>query len=131
MLNKKITVTAYDYLRLRGFANPDVFIDRNSYLKKKLAKLLDGADIVSPWQIPRDVVTMNSKVQLKDLFTSEDMVLSLVFPPDADNRKARLSVLTPLGVLLIGCKAGHEVEGRRIKLEQLLYQPEASGDFHL
>jgi len=56
MLNKKITVTAYDYLRLRGFANPDIFIDGNIYLKKKLAKLLDHADIVWPWWIPPDVL---------------------------------------------------------------------------
>jgi regulator of nucleoside diphosphate kinase len=126
----KITLTAYDYMRLRGYAGPAVFIDRDTFLRRGLAELLDDANIVSPLEISSDVVTMNSKVEFKDLYTREDMIVSLVFPPDAGNNENRLSILSPKGLLLLGSKAGQEVEGR-IKVARLLYQPEASGHFHL
>lgn len=130
MWNEKIMVTAYDYLRLRGLGNLETVANGKNYLKKKLAATLDDADIVSPWEIPSDVVTMNSKVQLKDWRTQERLVLSLVFPFDADNKRNQLSILTPLGVSLLGRKTGQQIE-TRIEVEQLLYQPEAAGHFHL
>ncbi|OHB82536.1 MAG: hypothetical protein A2Z38_01580 [Planctomycetes bacterium RBG_19FT_COMBO_48_8] len=130
MLSEKIIITAYDYLRLRGWSNLDILKSDLDYFKKTLSDMLDDADIVSPWEIPPDVVTMNSKVHLKDYQTQEELILSLVFPPDADLKKNRLSILTPLGVSLLGSKVGQQIE-TRIEVKQLLYQPEAAGDFHL
>lgn len=130
MLSENIIVTAYDYLRLRGFANIDTVKKGKNYLKKKLAAKLDSADIVSPREISPDVVTMNSKLHLKDFQTQEEMIISLVFPQDANLKRNRLSILTPLGISLLGCKVGQQIE-KRIEVKQLLYQPEASRDFHL
>ena len=130
MLSEKIFVSVYDYLRLCGLANVDTFKNGKNYLKKKLADKLDSADIVSPWEISPDVVTMNSKLHLKDFQTQEEMIISLVFPQDANLKRNRLSILTPLGISLIGCKVGQQIEAR-IEVKQLLYQPEASRDFHL
>jgi regulator of nucleoside diphosphate kinase len=130
MLSEKIIITAYDYLRLRGWSNLDILKSDLDYFKKILSDMLDDADIVSPWEIPPEVVTMNSKVHLKDYQTQEELILSLVFPPDADLKKNRLSILTPLGVALLGSKVGQQIE-TRIEVKQLLYQPESAGDFHL
>ena len=130
MLSEKIIITAYDYLRLRGWSNLDILKSDLDYFKKILSDMLDDADIVSPWEIPLEVVTMNSKVHLKDYQTQEELILSLVFPPDADLKKNRLSILTPLGVALLGSKVGQQIE-TRIEVKQLLYQPESAGDFHL
>lgn len=130
MLSEKIIITAYDYLRLRGWSNLDILKSDLDYFKKILSDMLDDADIVSPWEIPPEVVTMNSKVHLKDYQTQEELILSLVFPPDADLKKNRLSILTPLGVSLLGSKVGQQIE-TRIEVKQLLYQPESAGDFHL
>ena len=55
----------------------------------------------------------------------------------ADLELERLSVLTPLGAALLGASVGDIVECntpggiRRLRIEKLLYQPEAAGDFHL
>jgi regulator of nucleoside diphosphate kinase len=49
----------------------------------------------------------------------------------------RLSVLTPLGIRLLGCRIGDVVEWpvrrgvRRLSIEEILYQPEAAGDLDL
>ena len=130
MVSEKITATAYDYMRLRRAAIIEVVkIDMN-YLKKILSDILDDADIVSPWEIPPDVVTMNSKVKLKNYQTQERLILSLVFPTDSDSKNNKLSILTPWGVSLLGRKVGQQIK-TRIEVEQLPYQPEAAGDFHL
>lgn len=92
--------------------------------------------MVEPQQIPADVVTMNSRVALKDLATGEEMVYELVFPSDARLEENRISILAPVGTALLGYRAGDtitwKVPGgtRKIKITKILYQPEAAGDFH-
>jgi regulator of nucleoside diphosphate kinase len=104
-----------------------VYLDR-------LQRLLETADIVAPRDVPRDVVTMNSKVRLKGDHAEHDMALSLVFPADAardsDLEKLDVSVLSPLGLSILGRRIGDVVEGR-VRIDELLYQPEAAGQFHL
>jgi len=98
---------------------------------------LDKAKIVHPEEVPPDVVTMNSKVRLKDMDTGETKTLTLVFPEDADPGQERVSVLEPIGTALIGYRVGDEIRWQRtgtslhLKVEEILYQPEAAGDYHL
>jgi regulator of nucleoside diphosphate kinase len=102
-----------------------------------LAGELDKAEIVSPKDIPPDVVTMNSKVVLRDLGTSEKMTYVLVFPGDADIDTGAISVLAPVGTAILGYAKGDVVEWavpsgtRRIRIEEVLYQPEAAGHLDL
>jgi regulator of nucleoside diphosphate kinase len=128
-------LTEFDSMRLRVLLTSartpgselNVYLDR-------LQRLLETADIVAPRDVPRDVVTMNSKVCLKDDRADHDMALSLVFPADAardaDLEKSDISVLSPLGLSLLGRRIGDVVEGR-VRIDELLYQPEAAGEFHL
>lgn len=108
--------------------------------KEHLAVLkqeLISAEIVSAQHIPHDVITMNSTVRLKDLDTKKELIYTLVFPADADAGRNRISVLAPIGTALIGYRVGDiitwEVPAglRRLKVEEVIYQPEASGDYHL
>jgi len=104
----------------------------NAYLDR-LQRLLETSDIVAPHDVPRDVVTMNSEVHLKDDHADHDMALSLVFPADArgsDLDKVKLSVLTRTGLSLLGRKVGDTVDGC-LKILAVPYQPEAAGDFDL
>ncbi|MGC9336382.1 MAG: GreA/GreB family elongation factor, partial [Anaerolineae bacterium] len=61
----------------------------------------------------------------------------LVFPRDADIDQAKISILAPIGTAMLGYRVGDvftwEVpEGtRRLRVKEILYQPEASGDYHL
>ncbi|AUX46739.1 nucleoside diphosphate kinase regulator [Sorangium cellulosum] len=98
---------------------------------------LDRADVVKPGEIPPNVVTMNSKVELVDLDTQERLCLTVVFPGTADVKSGRISVLAPIGLALLGCREADEVEWptpsrtRRLRLERIVYQPEASGRFDI
>ena len=67
----------------------------------------------------------------------EDIELTLVYPEDADLAKNKMSVLSPIGTAILGYKAGDIVEWEvpsgitQIHIKGILYQPEASGDYHL
>jgi regulator of nucleoside diphosphate kinase len=98
---------------------------------------LDRAIVVGPECVPVDAVTMNSRVRLTDLKTGETMVWTLVFPWNANVDEGRISILAPVGTAIIGCKSQDIVEievpsgSMRLKIDEILYQPEASGDLRM
>ena len=96
---------------------------------------LSSATMVAPDQVPPDVVTMNSKVLLRDQEADEEMSYTLVFPEDANIDAGAISVLAPIGMAILGYREGDVIEWnvpsgvRHITIEKILYQPEAAGDF--
>ncbi|MDD5573746.1 MAG: nucleoside diphosphate kinase regulator [Candidatus Omnitrophica bacterium] len=98
---------------------------------------LSKAIVVEADKIPPDVVTMNSKVCLKDMDTGEDEFYQLVYPEEADIGQNKISVLAPIGTAILGYKTGDIIEWkvpaglRRLKIKKILYQPESVKDFHL
>ena len=138
MTERKIYITEFDKSRLEELiAVADEFGGRNRKDLESLAKELDRSEVVSSKDVPPDVVTMNSKVVLRDLNTDERMTYVLVFPKDANIDAGRISVLAPVGTAILGYAKGDIVEWsvpsrvRSICIEDVLYQPEAAGDYHL
>jgi regulator of nucleoside diphosphate kinase len=139
MMNEKtILITEMDRQRL-----VDLIVDaqsgeyRGSVYLEKLRGELDRAQIVSPQQIPGDVITMNSKVVIRDLDSGEDEIHTLVYPEQANAAEGKISVLAPIGTAMLGYRIGDVFEWevpagkRRLRIEKILYQPEASGDYEL
>lgn len=98
---------------------------------------LDRAQMCAPESMPHDVVSMNSKVRFRDLSTGEERVRTLVFPAQMTDSSTQLSVLAPVGAALLGLRVGSTIHwelpnGTATHLEvlELLYQPEAAGEFH-
>lgn len=93
---------------------------------------LDRAEVVEPEAIPPDVVTMNSEVRLKDLDSGNIIVYRLVFPSQARTENS-ISVLAPIGMAMLGYQVGDIIEWpvprgiRRLKVLEVLFQPEAAG----
>lgn len=102
-----------------------------------LEEELDKAHTVESREIPGDVVTMRSQVRVRDMKSGKEMDLSVVFPSEADSEQGKISVLAPIGTALLGGRVGDIVERkvpgglRRLKVERILYQPEAAGHYHL
>jgi regulator of nucleoside diphosphate kinase len=71
---------------------------------------LDNAHVVEPWEVPADVVTMNSTVWFVDEATGEEECYTLVYPHQADVSRNRLSVLAPIGTALVGYRIGDVIE---------------------
>ena len=133
-----IYITELDYNRLNGLI--DRTRERNGVDKEYLNKLeaeLERAEVVDAKDIPADVITMRSKVRLKDLVSGESNTYSLVFPREADFVEGKISVLAPIGTAILGYRLGDTIEWpvpsglRRLKVEEILYQPESAGDHEL
>jgi len=75
-------------------------------------------------------------VCLRNLGNGKKKIVSLVYPDDSVKSEDKLSILSPLGSRVLGCTIGNVVNGCPFDddyylIEKILYQPEASGDFHL
>ncbi|MGJ7471415.1 nucleoside diphosphate kinase regulator [Kosakonia cowanii] len=99
---------------------------------------LDRANMCPPEAMPHDVVTMNSTVKFRELKSGEIRVRTLVYPAQMTDSATQLSVLAPVGAALLGLRVGDSIHwtlpgGTTTDLEvlELLYQPEAAGDFML
>lgn len=132
MAERDIFVTDIDFDRLNGLVAGARRSRMNQEHVDQLADELERAHIVSPDEIPPDVVTMNSRVELRDLDTGDTMVFVLVFPTEANVDQQRISVLAPLGTAVLGYRAGAVIEWqvpartRRLRIERVLFQPEAA-----
>jgi regulator of nucleoside diphosphate kinase len=132
-----IHVTRFDKARLMRLLRGLAAAHENRAEIEDLEQELERGTEVESAEIAPDVVTMNSTVRVTDLDSNTSHTYTVVFPADADFEKGRISILSPLGTALLGFRAGDVVEWemprgtRRLRIEALLYQPEAAGDFHL
>lgn len=139
MAERKIYITELDKTRLNKeiIAVAKEFSARDRADLQSLTAELERAEVVPAREMPPKVVTMNSKVVLRDVDSSETMTYTLVFPRQADIDSGRISVLAPVGTAILGYSEGDVVEWpvpsgvRHICIAEVLYQPEAAGDYHL
>lgn len=135
MKPRQIFITEHDMTRLRsliesGGGNDEPYLER-------LEEELDKAKLVTPKQVPEDVITMNSVVRVKDLDTDEERTYRLVFPAKAGAVVNAISILAPIGTALLGYREGDTIEWdvgagkKRLKVVELVYQPERLGNYVL
>lgn len=102
-----------------------------------LVKELNSATIVDPEQIPSNIVTMNSIVNISFLNTSKQVRFQIVYPEDANVKENKISIFSPIATALIGYKVGDEIEWivpagvTSIRIDEIVYQPEASGHYSI
>lgn len=96
-----------------------------------LAMQLEQATAVDAADVPEDVVTMNSRVELADFRTGRSEPMTLVYPNAIDTVDNAVSIFEPAGMALLGSRAGDIVgwqddsTSRTARIERLSYQPEA------
>lgn len=102
-----------------------------------LQKELDRADVLEPSEMPKDVVTMNSRLCCRIQEDGTERELTLVYPDQADMDAGRISIMAPVGMALLGLRIGQTIQwpgpsGKALTLEvtSISYQPESSGDLH-
>lgn len=127
----KTVVNRLDRARLEPHLNAGAPLGPAS----RLRALLKSADPVAPERVPPDVVTMNSRVVVRDGRGDGADVYVLAYPEYEGPRA--VYVLSPLGSALLGAREGDRVTyvgaagTRSAVLEAIEYQPERSGDLDL
>lgn len=132
---QKLQITEFDSRRLTNLVlNARTDGCSTDEALSQLQRLLENAQIVAPESIPANIVTMNSKLRLKDYKSGDDIVISLVFPNDVTVDKnfedMKVSVLSPIGFSVFGREVGETVS-KEIRVQEILFQPEAMGRFDL
>jgi regulator of nucleoside diphosphate kinase len=138
MKRKDIYITQYDLERLLKVLRelPEKKHVTN-FSVQELEDELNRGIVVSPKEVPENVITMNSRVLMRDVESGNDMTLWLVFPDKVDAVKNPVSILSPLGTAMIGYKVGDVFEWespsgtKKIEVLDILYQPERVGNFVL
>jgi len=134
-IKPKIMISTLDAERLEMLLEDlphNAFPGRDD-LEAELAR----AEVVDPEEIPPAVVTMNSTVRFKVASSAEEFCLTLVYPKDVDTSGEKISILAPVGSALLGLSQGDEIEWPkpgggvlRVRIMEVTYQPERSGEVH-
>ncbi|MBU6258738.1 MAG: GreA/GreB family elongation factor [Burkholderiales bacterium] len=105
-------------------------------LPATLRDLLDEHPLVAPQEVPGDLVTMGSQIELSCADAAVPQVVTLRYPADAAPAAGSISILAPMGASLLGIRVGDTAQwslpgGRtlRARVDRILYQPESQGDF--
>lgn len=85
--------------------------ERQSFLEGRIGELsykLGNARIIDPLTVPKDTVRFASRVRVENLDSEEEVEYMIVGPDEADIKKGKISVSSPLGTALLGKKPGEE-----------------------
>ena len=135
--DRNLVITEADFDRLKALMDSPRYRSIHAMRLASLQEELNHSKVFHAENVPRNVVTMHSRVRVWDLGAEESDTYTLVYPADADIEEGKVSVLAPLGLALLGARVGQVVEFdapaglRRLRIQKILYQPEAAGDFHL
>jgi regulator of nucleoside diphosphate kinase len=121
-----IAIPQSDHARLLRLA--ETLARRNADLGDQLFQELERAEIL-PDGTTRAIVRMGATLDY-ETEDGETRTVTLVFPQDEDISAGRISVLTPVGIALIGLSAGQEMDWRtrdgrtqRLKVKAITAQP--------
>ncbi|EMI20966.1 GreA/GreB family elongation factor [Rhodopirellula maiorica SM1] len=131
MSYKQIVITRSDYQRLDELLSThftQAIYDRENLLA--LRGKLNVAEIVDSREIPADVVSMDSIIQLRNRNTDKLETYTLVYPEEAHIATGKLSVLSPIGTAILGCRVGDCVHWNipsgsiKMQIDDILFHPE-------
>jgi len=109
----------------------------NEHEINRLVYELENALIVDPRKIPQDIVSMNSEVKISFINYPDQVKLKIVYPNEANIKEGKISVFSPIANAILGRKIGDQVtwiapsEGTSFKIDEIIYQPEAAGHYHV
>lgn len=98
--------------RLSGLASS--VARRSPDIGNRLLYEIDRATILPSHEMSADVVNIGSTVTFRDEMVGRSQTITLVLPRDADINHGLVSVLTPIGVALLGLAKGASISWRRL-----------------
>lgn len=124
-------ISSTDYLKLAGIATSGMRFKRVPPTARLLSGELARARVITPPDLlPDDIVSMNSTFEFADGDIDQVRQATLVYPGEEDAGAGLISVLSPLGVALIGTAAGQVVrwrapsgELRKLRVVRVCRQP--------
>ncbi|WP_083444951.1 GreA/GreB family elongation factor [Pseudorhodobacter aquimaris] len=79
---------------------------RNTVLADRMLEELGHARSIKPNDMPKDIVSIGSTVTYRDEAAGKIQTVTLVYPEHANPMDQRVSIMTPVGVALLGLSVG-------------------------
>ena len=92
---------------------------------KFLQKILEHSRVINPDALPKDCVSLLSRVEFTNLSTDARMTYEIVSPHEMDLEAGKISLKSPIGAALMGKKVGDIAEVQvpdgtlRLKIESI------------
>ena len=135
---KKIILSKLDYSRIHKCIHDARQMNTIGINEAEaLLNELKSAQVVDSGEIPNDVLTMNTIVKISFLNTKKTMQFQIVYPDQANMKENKISILSPVATALTGYRVSNEIEWivpsglTKLRIDEIIYQPEAAGDFDL
>lgn len=134
---KRRLITDNDYERLDMLLMTHGKEHKNSELFKKLSVELLSAEILPHENISSKVITMNTRVRLRELGSKKEIEVTITYPKDANGHERKVSVFSEVGLALLGRSLGDVTTwptpkgAGQFEIIEVTYQPEAVGDYNL
>jgi transcription elongation factor GreA len=90
-----------------------------------LQKILEHSRVIEPDALPKDRVSLLSKVEFTNLATNTRMKFEIVSPHEMDLEAGKISLKSPIGAALMGKKVGEIAEAQvpsgilRLRIESI------------
>ncbi|MAT57028.1 MAG: GreA/GreB family elongation factor [Melioribacteraceae bacterium] len=132
MTDKTIYITEEDRIKLKKlvtYSGGYRFFDKKTLGELKIE--IERAKVIKNKESIDGIITMNSKVRLKDLDSGLEFTYTLVYPDKANISENRISILAPIGTAILGYKTGEIIEWivpagkRRLEVIEVMH-PELS-----
>jgi len=136
-MTKRITVTINDYERLMGLLEFASLMGKMPDIQSRLYTILASARTLRQETIDESIITMNSRVHLKDLNNKKETEITLTYPREASPSERRISIFSEIGIALFGRQEKEVVSWKvpggigLFEIVKVTYQPEAAGDYNL
>lgn len=130
-------ITINDYQRLNGMIEFSSLKLKMPEIVNRLHDEFKAARMLPQEKISNTVITMNSRVLLRELSTGREAEVTITYPQDVDSREGKVSIFSPIGVALLGRQVGDVVSWKvpngtgRFEVAKIIYQPEAVGHYYL
>jgi len=125
--------TAADQDRLRQFISAhQTRVAREADALAQLSAKVEEGEVVSADEVPGDIVTIYSQIRVQDVDSGRSWVSTVALPAESDFHGANTLLNAYPAVELVGARVGDEFEWRsagrqrRARVEEILFQPEAS-----
>ncbi len=90
-----------------------------------LQRILENSRVIDPEALPKDRVSLLSRVEFTNLATNTRMTFQIVSPHEMDLEAGRISLKSPIGAALMGKKVGEIAEAQvpsgtlRLRIESI------------
>ena len=99
-----------------------------------LQKILENSRVIDPDVLPKDRVSLLSRVEFTNLSTNTRMTFQIVSPHEMNLEEGKISLKSPIGAALMGRKVGEIAEAQvpsgtlRLRIESIVQPAVVSGN---